>query len=154
MFDMENKETIMKLIDERDPNCFVIPLYVHINNTRYNLWEMNDIDDFSPNTLRVGFGSSRGLRIHSQFPADCIYEFNMITTLRDYNYNTDTDKFYYIFESGNLDESEIRLPIHEQIQTYIQSISDYVKKIVSEKKQALRKQMMEDEDNYISTESD
>ena len=42
MFDMGNEEIIMKLIDERDKNCHVIPLYVHINNQRYNLWELKE----------------------------------------------------------------------------------------------------------------
>lgn len=152
MFDMTNEEAIIQMIKDKDEDCYVIPLYVHINNNRYNLWEMDQINDFSPYFIKVGFGSSRGLMIKSQLPAECVYEFNMELTLHQYDYDKDVDRFYYVFETGFMEEEELKDDFHKQIQAYMDAIAEYVKKHVEERRMKVRKQMMEDEDNYISTE--
>lgn len=149
MFDMGNEEIIMKLIDERDKNCYVIPLYVHINNQRYNLWELKEIDNFSRNTIKVGFGSSRGLMISSPFPKDCVYEFEMTFTTRNYDYEKDVETFYYVFESGFLSEEELKDDIHKQIQTYVEQLAEYVNQIVQEKRKQRIQEMLNDSDNYV-----
>lgn len=154
MFDMENQEAIMKLINERDENCYVIPLYVHINNQRYNLWEMNEITDFSPHTIKVGFGSSQGLMVRFPFPSKCMFEFDMIRIFHRYDYDRDVETFYHVFESGFLSDEELKDEMHQQIQAYVNAISEHVMKHVNEKRQEVRKQMMEDEDNYINIVSE
>ena len=149
MFDMNNEEAIMKLINERDENCFVIPLYVHINNERYNLWELKDITDFSRNTIKVGFGSSRGLMIKSPFPKECVYEFEMTLTTRNYDYDRDVEIFYYVFESGFLYEEELKDDIHTQMEAYVEQIAEYVNQIVQEKRKERIQSMLNNSDNYV-----
>jgi len=150
MFDMSDLTPLIKLIDERDEHCYVIPLYIHINNERYNLWEMDQIDNFSKQSIKVGFGSSTGLMIPNSFPKEHVYDFEMIKTFHRYDYDKEVEIFYYVFESGNLLEEELTDVLHQQMQTYLDAISEYVEKIVHEKRIALRKHMMEDGDNYIS----
>ena len=151
MFDISDLEPLIKLIDERDEHCYVIPLYIHINNERYNLWEMDQIDHFSKQSIKVGFGSSNGLMVHHPFPKEHIYDFNMVKTFHRYDYDKEVEIFYYVFESGNLLEEEIVDELHQQMQSYLDAISNYVEKIVYEKRITLRKHMIEDQDNYISS---
>ena len=144
MFDMENEEALVRLINNREDNSYVIPLYVHINNQRYNLWELKDIDSFSRSTIKIGFGSSRGLMVHSQFPSECVFEFEMEFTTRKYDYEKDVEIFYYVFESGFLSEEELKDDIHKQIQIYVEQLSECIDKIVQEKrKQRIRDMLIQ-----------
>jgi len=150
MFDIENQDAIMELIDTRNENCIVIPLYVNINNELYGLWELDEITSFSRNMIKVGFGSSKGLFIKSPFPNDCMYEFEMKKMFSYFDYDENTETFYFVFESGLLNEDELTDDIHKQMQQYIEAIADRVQKYVDEYRTELRKRLMEDEDSYIS----
>ena len=149
MFDMSRQDMIMKMIDERDDRCYVIPLYIHVNNNRYQLWELDEIENFSMSTLRIGFGSSRGLKIGKPLPGNCIYEFNMEQIFHEYNYDLDVDRFYYVFESGLLDDDELQDELHQQIQMYVNSIIEYLKESVDKKRKERIKSMLNNVDNYI-----
>ena len=149
MFDMTNEEALMKLINGRDENAYIVPLYVHINNERYNLWEIDQIDNFSRSTIKIGFGSSRGLMVKSQLPQECLNEFEMLKTSHQYDYDKDVDVFYCVFESGFLNEEELTDDFHIQIQTYVEQVAEYVNQIVQEKRKQRIQNMLNDSNNYM-----
>ena len=43
MFNVEDKEMIMNIVNNRKENELVIPLYVRVGNIRYSLFEVDDI---------------------------------------------------------------------------------------------------------------
>jgi hypothetical protein len=149
---MNNEEMIQKLIDERNENCYVIPLYIHINHKYYQLWEMDQIENYSNQIIKVGFGSSVGLMMKSPFPIKQVIDFDIVKTFQSYNYDKEISIRYYVLESGFLTEEELTDDIHKQIQMYVEAIGERVNKIVTEKRMALRKRMMENQDNYINQE--
>ena len=52
MFDINDKETIMKLIDKRKPEELIIPLYVRVGKDIYSLLEIKSIPDCSPSITK------------------------------------------------------------------------------------------------------
>jgi hypothetical protein len=155
MFDLTDKDALMNLIDSRDRNCYVIPIYIHMDHQLYGLWEMDQIEHFNPHTIKVGFGSSKQLLAHNGFPNEWIERFNLVSNWSHYNYDLDVDIRYFVFETSGLLQEEIdqddRLL---QIEMYVDAICEKVSGIVDKKKQELRRRMLEDPDNYLSIISD
>jgi hypothetical protein len=142
MFDIDNRDLIMRLICERYENELVIPLYVNIYNKKYSISEINEIKDYSSSIFKVGFGSASSLFMKNSFPTKHIYEFSNVTTFTEYDDNTNTATRYYIFESSYIDNEYSEL--YKQINSYISILEEYIDKHVKElKKELIRIQMEE-----------
>lgn len=150
MFDLTNKESLRKAIDSRDLNCHIIPLYVHINNKMYGMWELHKIESFSINTLKVGFGSSIGLDVPKPMLGKYKFEFDIKLIDNFYNYDNNMNYQYYVFETGFLTDEEIKQSeMHEQIEEYIEAIAEYVEYFSNEYRKRIREEMLNDPDSYI-----
>ena len=76
MFNVEDKEMIMNIINNRKENELVIPLYVRVGNIRYSLFEVDEIPDCSPSIFKIGFGSSNSVFTRIKFPNDRLMYFS------------------------------------------------------------------------------
>ena len=107
MFNTEDKETLMKLIDSRSTTDSFIPLYIIIGNKKYLLVDMDEIEECSPSIFKIGFGFSDSVFIRNKFPKDKLINFSNSRIFSKY----DDDKLcyvqYYVFESSNIEYDEI-----------------------------------------------
>jgi len=153
MFDItndENRDKLRGLIDDRDDNCFVIPLFVLSNHKKYGLWELDQITDFSINTFRVGFGSSMGLFVKSPFPKEYMFAFDMEIHFNYFDYEENTERRYFVFESGMMSDEEANQSVmHQQMKQYIDALAEYVSKHVEEYRNTIRQSMLNDDDSYL-----
>jgi hypothetical protein len=150
MFDINNKEALRKAINNRNENSFVIPLYILSDNHRYAIWEINEIQNFSVNTFKIGFGSSIGLKVKTPMLSQYLFDFNTILIDKYFDYDDNVEYTYFVFESGYMSEEEMDVSsMHTEIGMYVESIGEYVQKIVSEYKNKIHEEMLSDKDAYI-----
>lgn len=143
MFDInENIDNIIKMIDNRASNCYIVPLYVNINRHKYALWELEDINEFSNQSFKVGFGTSIGVFVKKPFPTEKLFDFDIISTPKRFNDDYATDVQYYIFEADQLtltnhDELDI------QIAYYTTKLAQMISASVKAKREEMRKQLVQ-----------
>ena len=122
MFDLTNVEFIKKVIDSRDDNMLIIPLYVKIYHNTYSLIDLPDIREYNPASFKVGFGTSIGLEIKNSFPNNHLLDMDVIHIIRDVDKDTGVISKYLIFESDDVDGNEDIL--FNQIHQYVTMIKD------------------------------
>lgn len=143
MFDITNKELIMKLVSMKDDDI-VIPLYVRTDIDRYSILELDDIISYSPSSFKVGFGTVSGLFVKNGFDNRRAFDFDVINVFNHYNEETMSESKYTIFESGYITDGEINDTLNFQINFYIDILEEYVRKHVDEvRRELIRKQMEE-----------
>lgn len=143
MFDMNNKELVKKIIDQRDDDEYVIPLYVKIYNEKFSILELDNITDISPSSFKVGFGSSSSIFTKNSFISKYAMDFETINVFKVFDNDNNVDVLYNIFETGFVTENS---DMHIQINDYVQMLMDRISDSVSIK----RKKMLEDLDNENS----
>lgn len=141
---MSDEEFIKTLVESRDPNNFVIPLYVKVANKEYALLDMNDIQmKVSKSAFKVGFASKYSItEINDSFPTKLLYNFNImnhfIVTDPETKFNTE----YIILEESYFDEmsdDSLLNKIYEEMNRWIdllynryeEIVNDYIKSVVS-----------------------
>lgn len=108
MFDMNDKEKIMKLINMRDEDQIIIPLYVQIYGKRYSILELNDIKvRFTEGAFKIGYGTADALFMTNAFPIKRIHDFDIISVFTEYDDDTNRAIRYMVFESGNIDLPDV-----------------------------------------------
>lgn len=126
MFDSTNIDYIKRVINSRESDEYIIPLYVKIFNKTFSILELDDIDNYDSSTFKIGFGSSISILSKNSFIGKFIYEFNFIQRFNEYSYEENCDTAYIIFESGYVDDSSV---MHEQINQYVDILSNKVKEV-------------------------
>lgn len=148
MIEYNNSEQIIaRLIKNRKDDAYVMPLYIKIYNDIIDIRNIDSIENFTPSSLKVGFGAVCGCFVNNQFPIKYIDNFDIVRTFSLFDPVMNTDYQYYIFESsdpyGNIDH-----PIFEQIGYYYwmirEKLEDNQKRIRLEKiRKAMEEQMEE-----------
>ncbi|MBR5297013.1 MAG: hypothetical protein IKU29_03985 [Parabacteroides sp.] len=125
---INDKDKIRKIIDMREDDEIVIPLYVQINGKRYEILEMNKINvRFNPYTFNVGFGTSDSLFIKNSFPVNRINEFKLIEGFNIQDEDTLANIRYTIFESGYIDNVKDDDVLGNNINKYFECLYDKCK---------------------------
>ena len=144
MFNLkDNKEAIVKLIDSRESDEFVIPVYVRIYNNRYFLHELDQIKEYNPTSFKIGFGSSSSLFVKNSFPNQLILNYEEPVAFTECDENTGVSTRYVLFEANDTvpDDSEI----NKQIIFYAEKIRGYLEEMAKKRREELLKEQMEDE---------
>lgn len=142
-FNIDDHARIAELINNRKEDAFVMPLYLKVYNTIYDIRDIKEIKSFSPSGFKIGFGACNSLFSKNNFPTQYIYNFGNVNVFTEYNEKYNSDNRYIVFESSSIDD-ESKLaehPIFEQInyyyelfKNYLLEISDsYRKEIIEEK---------------------
>lgn len=98
MFDLNNKERIMELIDDKPVTNVIEPLYIRNGNQLYGFDEIDTIDDFNPSMFKVGFGTSIGLFVKSPIPKNRLQELDIVNSFKQYKEDIQCERLYYVFE--------------------------------------------------------
>ena len=144
MFNLkDNKEAIVKLIDSRESDEFVIPVYVRIYNNRYFLHELDQIKEYNPTSFKIGFGSSSSLFVKNSFPNQLILNYEEPVAFTECDENTGVATRYVLFEANDTvpDDSDI----NKQIIFYAERIREYLEEMAKKRREELLKEQMEDE---------
>jgi hypothetical protein len=131
MFD--DKEWIKKLVNMRDEDQIVIPLYVQIYGKKYSLLELDTIKvRFSEGAFKIGYGTADSLFMPNSFPINRIRDFDVITVFTEYDNEKDRTIRYMVFESGNIDlpDVEEKDKLSEEICSYFDMLYTHVKDVV------------------------
>lgn len=143
MFNLEeNKQSIMKLIDSRDNDEIIIPVYVRLYNNRYLLHELDQIKIFNPAAFKVGFGSSSGMFIKNSFPNQLLLSYDETQVFMDVDEDTGVSVRYILFESN--DKNDGSTTVDSQIIFYAEKIREYLEKQCEEYKRQLIQSQMEE----------
>jgi hypothetical protein len=117
MFDMNDKEFIMKWVNERKKGAYVSPLYVKNYNDRYTLLEMGEIDNFNPSGFRVGFGIHISVLDRFSFPNALMSNFECMTAFSHFNEEYNSNERYIVLEIGNEVDDVLNDGINHNIET-------------------------------------
>lgn len=132
----ELNETFRKLIDLRDDEHFVMPLYVVVFNKRYLLTELDEISDLSKETFRVGFGSSMERGKTNSFNASLLYKIPSIVSMFEHENDKYLKTNYIVFESDRwTHESDEHMKIFDDMNRYYDLLQKRVENIVNTNKQ-------------------
>ena len=130
-FDMSDDDRIVELIKKRKDGAFVMPLYIRIYNNRYDIRDIDLIDNFIPSAMRIGFGGMYGVLNKTQFPIKYINQFDIVRKFNHFDEVLNNDVQYFVFESSdpywNIDHD-----IFEQIDYYYWMIREYLEERMKE----------------------
>lgn len=138
----EDKDYIKNLVNQRDDDQIVIPLYVQIYGKKYSLLELKDVKvRFTEGAFKVGYCTADALFMPNSFPINRIRDFDVITVFTEYDDKKDRTIRYMVFESGNIDppadeyvnfDMEENDKLSEQIRTYFEMLYNHTKNVVDE----------------------
>lgn len=141
-FMFEDKDYIKNLVNQRDDDQIVIPLYIQIYGKKYSLLELKDVKvRFTEGAFKVGYGTADALFMPNSFPINRIRDFDVITVFTEYDDKKDRTIRYMVFESGNIDppadeyinfDKEEDDKLSEQIRTYFEMLYNHTKNVVDE----------------------
>lgn len=137
-FDLSDHDRIANLIDNRLPDAFVMPLYIRIYNTKYDIRDINNITDFNPVGFKIGFGAFNSLFSKTSFPSQFIFDFDDVNSFNIFKEDINTNVRYITFESTDVDRTDH--PIFEQINYYFNLFKDYL----TNKHESYRKSLIEE----------
>ena len=142
MFNVEDKEMIMNIINNRKVNELVIPLYVRVGNIRYSLFEVDEIPDCSPSIFKIGFGSSNSVFTRIKFPNDKLMYFSEAKLFNHFDEDKQILIQYIAFESSDVEDDGSIL--NENINRYYDILLEYVMSHVEiNKKERIKKTIEE-----------
>ena len=142
MFDINDKETIMKLIDKRKPEELIIPLYVRVGKDIYSLLEIRSSPDCSPSIFKVGFGSSNSVFTRLKFPTNMLMYFSDVNFFNHYDEDKQATIQYIVFESSDVEDNDTLL--NKNINMYYDMLLEYVMENVDKNKKERIKKTMEE----------
>lgn len=106
-FMLEDRTWVKNLINSRDDDEIIIPLYVQIYGKKYPLLKLDEIKKrFSPSAFKVGYGTADAWFMNNSFPVHRISEFDLVDTFSEYDSKNERNIRYTVFESGDIDTSE------------------------------------------------
>jgi len=143
MFNIEDKETIMKLIDIRNKNDLIVPVYLRVGNSTFYLSEVDEIPSCSPSIFKVGFGSSDSVFVRNKFPKNKLINFTNPRTFTNFNEEEQCATEYITFESSDLEYD--RTDLTNEINKWYSVLLDYTMTHVEENKKLRIKRMMEEQ---------
>jgi hypothetical protein len=126
---MLTDENIISLIDtlkDEKESHTVIPLYVVMNGTAYDLLDMNKIIDYVPTSFRVGFGCYRDYSYRQKFmvPDDVFVQFEVknVITIDDFK--------YVVFETYGIEDEDIEK--YAKTHRTLSEINEYIELLRNE----------------------
>lgn len=160
MFIKEDREDIIKNINAKLPDAYVVPMYVRNYNNTYQLEELDEIDNFNPVGFHVGFGVKISMFEKKQFPSKLFETFECVTAFTQHSAEVNTDVKYYVFETGDpgLITHKISDPIESeifmQLSYYFNMLKDHLMKRYEELRQARLKEMLSEYKIHDDSDTD
>lgn len=141
-FNIDDNDRIYELINLRKKDAYVMPLYIKIYNSIYDIRDIDSIDNFNPSAMKLGYGSIYGLFNKTQFPIKYIDSFDIVKQFTVFDERINIDMKCYVFESSD-PYSNINHPIFEQMSYYYWLFRDYLDNRMKEIRAKRIKELME-----------
>ena len=119
MFDINDKELIIKLINGRKKDSYIAPMYVKNYHETYQLSELKNIDNFNPSAFKVGFGAHVSILDKFSFPSNMVHSFEPIIAFTSFDEEQNIAERFFIIETGMID-----LNVQDESGTIIDKQSD------------------------------
>ena len=135
MFDMNNKERIMQLVDGKPTGNMFEPLYVKLYDKRYGFDELDLIEDFNPSSFKVGFGSCIGLFLKKPLKTEMIPYLDIVGNFKMFKEDLQCERLYYIFEAGIVNGNDPLIDMfveYSQVEMYVNKVREYLEKKTEE----------------------
>ena len=142
MFNVEDNELIMKIIDARKDDELVIPLYIKVGNAVYSIFDVNEIQYCSRSIFKIGFGSSSSVFSKMKFPNDKLLQFSNARLFNHFDDDKQINVQYIVFESDNVEDDNTILS--SNINDYYDMLFEYVMECVEINKRERIKKTMEE----------
>ena len=118
------------VIDSRNEDQFLVPLFVVVCNQRYSILDIDMIKQIVPSQFKVAFGTSNSvISKPNNFPTRLSYNFNIenIFSIVDPITESQTDYFILIesLEDTN-EEDELLKTLYEEINYWIKLLYDTI----------------------------
>ena len=127
---LEDRNWIKTVVDMRDADAIVIPLYIQIYGKKYSILDMNSIKKrFAPSAFKIGYGTADSMFMKNSFPVNRINEFDLVDTFYEYDSENDINVRYTVFESGDVDDIESN-KLNQEIHMYFDLLFNNVKENV------------------------
>lgn len=127
---LENRDWIKNLVNMRDEDVVIIPLYIQIYGQKYSLLDLDEIKKrFSPSAFKIGYGTADAWFMKNSFPVNRINDFDLIDTFNEYDSENERNIRYTVFESGDVDVVEGDA-LTEEIHMYFDLLFNNVKERV------------------------
>lgn len=127
---LENRDWIKNLVNMRDEDTIIIPLYIQIYGQKYSLLNLDEIKKrFSPSAFKIGYGTADAWFMKNSFPVNRINDFDLIDTFNEYDAKNERNIRYTVFESGDVDVVEGD-SLSEEIHMYFDLLFNNVKERV------------------------
>ena len=146
-FDIDDNARIMELIHKRKDGAYVMPLYIKMYSDLIDIRDIDEIDNFIPSAMRIGFGSMYGVLNKTQFPIKYIDQFDIVKKFTMFDDKLNNDVQCFVFESSdpwwNIDHC-----IFEQIDYYYWMIRGYLEermKIIRKQKSEMLRDMIKND---------
>lgn len=146
MFDIDDNDRIMELINKRKDGAYVMPLYIKLYNNRIDIRDIDEIDNFIPSAFKIGFGAKYGVMNKAQFPINYIMNFDIIKKFNHFDEKINNDVQCFVFESSE-PYSNINHDIFEQMNYYYWIIRDYLENRMKKINEVKRKKLLEEMNN-------
>lgn len=134
MFDIDDKDRIQYLIGKRKEGAVITPLYINQYGTRYELTELDQIHDYCPGALKIGFGGCDSILEKKPFPMKSIYEVDVVSVFTNHDEVKNIDVKYIVFETTGIEGDG---ELYEQVGVYVDMLNEYIEKSVKEYKKKL-----------------
>lgn len=141
MFDIDNKDLIMELINSKGDDI-IIPLYLKIGNKNYSPLEVDEIMSCSPSIFKIGFGSSNSVFNKVSFPLNQLINFDNPVCFNHYDEDKQATIQFVTFESSDVEDDGSLL--NQRINAYYDMFLEYVMEHVEvNKKKRIEETMKE-----------
>lgn len=156
-----DKDMIKTLIDSRDSNYFLMPLYVNIFGKKYAILDIPNITQSVPiSSFKVGFGTSYSVISNCKsFPTKEMYKYNCEDAFKYTDEETSVDTHYFIIEETRMNDESSDI-IDKEINMWIDSLYSKSESYAKAYKQNLIKEQLEimnqneDDNDDIITDND
>lgn len=129
-FMLDDRTWVKNLINSRDDDEIIIPLYVQIYGKKYPLLKLDKIKKrFTPSAFKVGYGTADAWFMKNSFPVHRISEFDLVDTFSEYDSKNERNIRYTVFESGDVDVS-VENKLNGEIHMYFDLLFNNVKERV------------------------
>lgn len=143
MFNLEDKDLIKRIIDQRDKGTLLIPVCIKIDQFYWNILELNKYEITGSN-IKIVFGSSDNVFIRNKFPKRFLMFFDNVKTFNHFDEDSQVTTEYFCFESDYQNPDELHSSIAYEINQWCDILFPYVKKILDRNRREVIMRMMEE----------
>ena len=144
MFNLEDKDLIKRIIDQRDKVTLMIPVCVKIDQFYWNILEL-DKYEITGSNIKIVFGTSDNVFTKNKFPKNLLLMFDNVNMFSYFDEEKQVATDYFYFESNYVEAvGSDFMKVGEEINQWCDVLFPYVKNILDKNRRDIIMRMMEE----------